>query len=54
MSILLADNFNYKSRKALDSRIICDTIADLVGMAESTIYDGIITYVKTEKKYYKI
>lgn len=52
MSILVADNFKYQGRKALDNRIIQDTVTDMVALTDSIIYDGIIVYVTTEKKYY--
>lgn len=52
MSILLADSFSYLGRKPLDSRLVFDTIADMVAMAESTLYDGIIAYNKEDSKYY--
>lgn len=52
MAILLADSFSYLGRKPLDSRLVFDTIADMVAMAESTLYDGIIAYNKEDSKYY--
>lgn len=52
MGILLADNFQYQGRKPLDSRIICETIADMKSMAESIIYEGIMVYNKETKRYY--
>lgn len=52
MSILTADNFKYQGRKPLDSRIVQSTIADMTAMAESIIYNGIIVYVESEKKFY--
>lgn len=52
MSILLSDNFSYQGRKPLDSRLVYETIADMVAMAESTIYPGIIAYVKDNNTYY--
>lgn len=50
--ILIADNFQYQGRKSLDSRIICETISDMVSMAESIIYDGILVYNKETEKFY--
>lgn len=52
MSILLSDNFSYQGRKPLDSRLVYETIADMVAMSESTIYPGIIAYVKDNNTYY--
>ena len=52
MAILIADNFLYQGRKPLDSRIVKDTIADMVAMAESIIHDGIMVYNKETKKFY--
>lgn len=52
MSILLSDNFSYQGRKPLDSRLAYETIADMVAMAESTIYPGIIAYVQENNTYY--
>lgn len=53
MAILVADNFHYQGRKPLDSRIIVDTISDMVNMAESIIYEGILVYNKETKKFYQ-
>lgn len=53
MAILVADNFQYQGRKPLDSRIIVDTIADMKGIAESIIYEGILVYNKETKKFYQ-
>ncbi len=52
MAIGIADNFLYQGRKPLDSRIVKDTIANMKGMAESIIYDGIMVYNKETKKFY--
>ena len=52
MAIKVADNFLYQGRKPLDNRIIVNTTADMVAMADAIIYDGIITYVKDIKKFY--
>lgn len=50
--IQIADNFLYQGRKSLDSRIVKDTITDMVNMAESIIYDGIMVYNKETEKFY--
>lgn len=52
MSIGIADNFLYQGRKPLDSRIVKDTINDMINMAESIVYDGIMVYNKETKKFY--
>lgn len=52
MAIGIADNFLYQGRKPLDSRIVKDTIADMISMAESIIYDGIMVYNKETSKFY--
>ena len=52
MAIKVADNFLYQGRKPLDNRIIANTTADMVAMADAIIYDGIIVYVKDIKKFY--
>lgn len=52
MGILIADNFNYQGRKPLDNRVMQNTIADMVALAEPTLHDGLIVYVKDEKKFY--
>lgn len=52
MAILIADSFQYQGRKPLDSRIVIETIADMIAIAESIIYEGIIVYNKETKKYY--
>lgn len=50
--ILLADNFDYKSRKPLDGRILYDTLADMAGMADAVMYDGAIAFNKEDNKFY--
>lgn len=52
MAILVADNFQYGARKPLDSRLVIDTIADMVALPESIIYEGILVYNKETKKFY--
>lgn len=52
MGILLADNFDYKSRKPLDGRILYDTLADMAGMADAVMYDGAIAFNKEDNKFY--
>lgn len=52
MSIKVADNFLYQGRKPLDNRILIDTVANMVAMADAIIYDGMIAYVQADKKFY--
>lgn len=52
MSIQIGDNFTYKAKKPLDARIIFNSITDMVGVDNTTIYDGILVYVLNEKKFY--
>lgn len=52
MALKVADNFSYKGRKPLDERLVVDTLPDLLALASSIIYDGIIVYVKQEFKFY--
>lgn len=50
--IQIADNFQYNGKKPLDARLVYDNITSMKSVLEVTIYDGIIAYVKSEKKYY--
>lgn len=52
MSISIADNFSYNGRKAFDSRLQFDTVANMKAASESSIYDGCFSYVTATKKYY--
>lgn len=52
MALILADNFSYQARKPLDARLVVSSLNDLTSMVEATIYDGIIVYVLTEKRFY--
>ncbi len=52
MALKVADNFSYKGRKPLDERLVVNTLPDLLALASSIIYDGIIVYVKQEYKFY--
>lgn len=52
MAIQVADNFQYLGRKPLDSRLVCDTIANMAALTESVIYEGILVYNKETKKFY--
>ena len=52
MSIQVADNFSYQGAKPLDARLKYNTVADMVAVGASTIYDGILAYVTATKTYY--
>ena len=52
MAIKVADNFLYQGRKPLDNRILVNTIADMAAMVDAILYDGMIAYVKSDKKFY--
>lgn len=52
MSLIIGDNFSYLGAKPLDGRIKYNTLADMVAMADSTLYDGCFAYcVGTDKNY---
>lgn len=52
MSILLGDNFSYSAQKPLDGRLKYDTLASMIAVADSTMYDGCLAYcVATDKTY---
>ena len=53
MAILLGDSFSYQGQKPLDSRIKYNTLAEMVAMADSTLYDGCIAYCVGEDKNYQ-
>lgn len=52
MSLQIADNFSYKGKKPLDARLVCNDIPHMLALPTSTIYDGIIVYVVSQKKFY--
>lgn len=52
MSIQVGDNFTYKGQKPLDARLVFNTIPDMVATPSTIIYDGILVYVLSEKKFY--
>jgi len=53
MSISIADNFNYRGRKAFDARISYDTVSSMKNVSDSDIYDGCLAYNLETDKYYK-
>lgn len=52
MSINIADNFQYRGNKPLDSRVTYSTVADMKAVAEADLYDGCEAYVTATKKFY--
>lgn len=52
MSIAVADNFSYQGAKPLDARFQFNTIAAMRNTSEATLYNGCLSYVNSEKKYY--
>jgi len=53
MSLVLGDNFDYKSSKPLDNRLKYDTVAQMKAVADSTMYDGCTAYNKESDKTYQ-
>lgn len=52
MALTIGDNFSYLGGKPLDGRLKYNTLADMVAMAESTLYDGCLAYcVESDKNY---
>ena len=52
MAIQVADNFSYQGAKPLDPRLKYNSVADMVAVSASTLYDGILAYVTATKTYY--
>ena len=52
MSMQIADNFSYQGTKPLDARVKFATVADMVAVADSSLYDGCMAYVTATKLYY--
>ena len=53
MALTIGDNFSYQGVKPLDGRIKYNTLAEMVAMADSTLYDGCIAYCVGEDKNYQ-
>ena len=53
MGIPIADNFNIQSEKPLDGRIMYSTVASMVAVPGSSLYDGCMAYVTATKKNYQ-
>ena len=53
MALTIGDNFSYLGAKPLDGRLKYATLADMVAMSASTLYDGIIAYCAGEDKNYQ-
>lgn len=52
MSIVVADNFQYKGGKPIDARMKFASIANMVATPAADLYDGCFAYVTATKKYY--
>ena len=52
MAIQVADNFSYQGAKPLDARLKYNSVADMVAVSTSTLYDGVLAYVVATKTYY--
>lgn len=52
MSIVVADNFQYKGGKPLDARMKFASVNDMVATPAADLYDGCFAYVTDTKKYY--
>lgn len=50
--IQIADGFEYKGNKPLDSRLKYATITEMVAVPVANLYDGCEAYVTATKKYY--
>ena len=53
MSISVADNFSYLGTKPLDARVKYSSVADMVAVSASNLYDGCLAYVTATKKNYQ-
>lgn len=53
MSLVIGDNFQFLGSKPLDSRLTFSTLAAMVAMADSTLYNGITAYCVGEDKNYQ-
>ena len=54
MALNIGDNFSYLGAKPLDNREVYATKADLTAVNLSTVYEGMVAYVKGEDKYYRL
>ena len=54
MALSIGDNFSYLGAKPLDGRETYATKADLTAVSLSTVYEGMVAYVKGEDKYYRL
>lgn len=54
MALNIGDNFSYLGAKPLDNREVYATKADLLAVSLSTVYEGMVAYVKGEDKYYRL
>ena len=54
MALNIGDNFSYLGAKPLDNREVYATKAALLAVNLSTVYEGMVAYVKGEDKYYRL
>lgn len=54
MSLNIGDNFNYAGAKPLDARRVYTTKIALNAVNLATVYEGMIVYVQSEDKYYRL
>lgn len=54
MALSIGDNFSYLGAKPLDGRETYATKAALLAVSLSTVYEGMVAYVKAEDKYYRL
>lgn len=54
MALNIGDNFSYLGAKPLDNRETYATKADLTAVNLNTVYEGMVAYVKSEDKYYRL
>lgn len=54
MSLNIGDNFSYLGAKPLDTRRVYTNKAALDAVSLSTVYEGMIVYVQSEDKYYRL
>lgn len=52
MAIKIGDNIRYQGQKPLDDRVVKDTLAEILAMDSTIIYDGIIAFCRADGKYY--
>ena len=53
MALTLGDNFSYQGAKPLDARLVYSTVASMKAVADSTMYDGCLSYCTATSKTYQ-